>query len=262
LQLLTNSTPKRSLGQNFFVNKRLGEKIVSLVCNENPKNVVEIGPGEGFFTEMLSQKTNVVAIEKDDLLAQNLSLSMPSVKIVHADFLDLTNLDSLVPNGAVENTVIFGALPYNISKRIIRKILLESKVKIAYFIIQKEVAEKYTSKEPDKNALSVCSSVFADFKKVFDISPESFRPRPKVTSTLIKAVRKSDIPKINFQKFEDFVHLCFIQPRRTIKNNLKNLFEDGVLPDKYLEKRPQELSTSQFLELFTKCYNANNVEEK
>lgn len=251
--------PKRSLGQNFFINRHLGEKIVSVVLENNPSTVIEIGPGEGFFTQLLAEKTRVVAIEKDDILALNLHSKIPSATIVNNDFLDL-DISRLVSAQQIEqnSSVIFGSLPYNISKKIIRQTLATSNFKSLYFIIQKEVAEKYCSKPPDNNPLAIELALFADIKKLFDISPESFRPRPKVTSSFIKISRKESTPTLDFIKFSDFVHLCFQHPRRTLRNNLKNIDGISLVASQFLDKRPQELDYHEFITLFETCYNGGD----
>ena len=110
---------KKSLGQNFFVNENLGNYIINILANSNCTSVVEIGPGLGFFTEKLVKKfKNVTVIEKDKEIAQNLKFQFPKVLVINNDFLDI-NLDTI----ADENTTFFGSLPFNVSKKIIKKII-------------------------------------------------------------------------------------------------------------------------------------------
>ncbi len=86
---------KRSLGQNFFVNKNLGDHIIDIVAKESNTNAVEIGPGLGFFTERLNSKfENLTVIEKDSELAQDLGRRFPNIKVLNSDILDI-NLEEL-----------------------------------------------------------------------------------------------------------------------------------------------------------------------
>jgi 16S rRNA (adenine1518-N6/adenine1519-N6)-dimethyltransferase len=231
---------KKSLGQNFFINEHLGQKIVEIILKENPKNVVEIGPGEGFFTGKIHKNVpNVVCIEKDDNLAKRLSESDKSLIIYNKDFL---NFDiSKLP----KDSIFFGSLPYNVSKPIIRKIITSKYfTKPAFFIIQKEVADKYIAKEPDNNILSLNTQLYSIPKKLFNIESGSFRPKPKVKSAFIMFSPKRDINIPN--GFESFLKTAFRSPRKTLKNNLK-INSQSLL----LQKRPSELSLNEYLILFS-----------
>jgi 16S rRNA (adenine1518-N6/adenine1519-N6)-dimethyltransferase len=230
---------KRSLGQNFFINEHLGEKIVEIILSENPSSVTEIGPGRGFFTGKLHENIlNIYCVEKDDHLAQMLEQQYPSIVIHNEDFLDF-NLDNLP-----KDTLFFGSLPYNVSKPIIRKILTsENFTKPAYFIIQKEVAEKYIAKEPKNNLLSLSTQLYATPKKIFNIKSGSFRPKPKVESAFVRFTpnKQENIP----EGFESFLRKAFGSPRKTLRNNLKTKNANPLL-----DKRPSELSLNEYLILF------------
>jgi len=242
---------KKSLGQNFFVNENLGEKIINFVKEENPEVVVEIGPGRGFFTQKLAQFTsNLVLIEKDDALAQALKNQFPNATILNIDFLDwdFKELEQFKD----KKLVFYGSLPYNVSKPIIHRILSSRFFfNNCYFIIQKEVAEKYITKEPNNNILSLRTQLFAKPKKLMDIHPGAFMPQPKVMSSVI---RFSPILKqqnnINEEKFVKFIENCFRSPRKTLRNNLKNI-SARLQSEELLDKRPQELTLEQYIQIFT-----------
>ena len=235
---------KKSLGQNFFVNENLGNYIVDILSNSNCTSVVEIGPGLGFFTEKLIKKfKNVIVIEKDKEIAQNLKFQFPKVLVINNDFLDI-DLDTI----ADQNTTFFGSLPFNVSKKIIKKII-ESRyfTNPSFFIIQKEVAEKYLYKQP-YSILSLTTAMYADCKKVFDISPDSFRPKPHVTCSFISfspTEREID----NKEDIANLIKLSFRQPRKNILNNLKGTrFEKGTQEFKNL--RPEQLSLDDYIKLY------------
>jgi len=238
---------KKSLGQNFFINEHLGERIINYIAQEHPDLVVEIGPGRGFFTQKLSKiAPNLLLIEKDDELSRDLSLTY--LNILNTDFLDwdFKELDT----EKNKKIIFFGSLPYNVSKPIIQKIISsEFFNNNCYFIVQKEVAEKYVAKSPDTNILSLKSQLFANPTKLFDISPGSFFPPPKVTSSLICFTPKQQKIQVNNEKFVKFLERAFRSPRKTLRNNLKGTnFNVDTLP--LLDKRPQELTLDEYLFLF------------
>lgn len=234
--------PKRSLGQNFFVNSNLGEYIVNILSKLESECVVEIGPGMGFFTKGLVQVfKKVTVIEKDDELARNLKTLFPTINVINSDFLDLDlkNLDN--------ECIYFGSLPYNVSKPIVRKILQgDTFLKPSLFVVQKEVAEKYIYKKP-YSMLSLTTKIYADSKKILDISPESFRPRPKVNSSLILFTPNSRVDA-DLKSLEQVIFLSFRHPRKNILNNLKGTkYEKGC--SMYKTERASNLDLNKYIDI-------------
>lgn len=234
--------PKRSLGQNFFVNANLGDHIIGYVKEIQSESIIEIGPGTGFFTERVSKIFNqVTLIEKDTSLAELLKFRYPKANILNSDFLEL-NLNELP-----RDSIFFGSLPYNVSKPIIKKII-ESKNfnKKSFFIIQKEVADKYIYREP-YSTLSLTTHIYANCKKILDISPQSFKPQPNVFSSLISFT--PNIQKIqNISKLEELINISFRQPRKNILNNLKgSMYEIGC--SKYKTYRPAQLDLDKYIDI-------------
>ncbi len=241
---------KKSLGQNFFINENLGKQIIQYVEKDNPDIIVEVGPGRGFFTKKLRNlSSNLLLIEKDDELARSLQEEYPATIILNQDFLDwdMTELEQFKN----KKITFFGSLPYNVSKPIIQKIIASLFFNSsAYFIIQKEVAEKYTAKAPDNNILSLRTQLYANVKKILDISPGSFMPSPKVTSSYVTFSPLNSVYAFDIQKFLSFVEQSFKSPRKTLRNNLKGRDID----EKYLAlltKRPSELTLEQYIDIFT-----------
>jgi len=241
---------KKSLGQNFFVNENLGEKIINFVKDESPEIIVEIGPGRGFFTHKLSIfSQQLVLIEKDDILAEDLKISFPNAIVLNQDFLDWNFKELEQFSG--KKIIFYGSLPYNISKPIIQKIISSGFFSNnCYFIIQKEVAEKYVSKEPNNNILSLRTQLYAKPKKLMDINPGAFMPRPKVMSSVIKFSPIEKQTDINEEKFIKFIENCFRSPRKTLRNNLKNI-SSRLQDEELFNKRPQELTLEQYIHIFT-----------
>jgi 16S rRNA (adenine1518-N6/adenine1519-N6)-dimethyltransferase len=236
--------PKRSLGQNFFVNENLARSLTNNVFETNPKTVIEIGPGKGFFTKILLEKdVDVMAIEKDSSLVEGLKILYPNLKIFNEDIFS-KNLPPLFKK--TKDTVCFGSLPYNISKKIIAYLAENSDIKYFYFIVQKEVAEKYASRGKT-SMLSLATSIFFDCKILYHIKPENFSPRPNVQSSFIKFERNENVKKIeNVEKFLQYLHLVFRQPRKKIKNNIKQNIKDSKL----LDKRAEDLNLEEHLKLW------------
>ena len=136
---------KKSLGQNFLIDKNVIRKIINLSQIEN-KNILEIGPGKGALTEeiLLRKPKSLIVIEKDKNLAIELRNKFSSnklIKIFNNDILKF-NLENVI----TKNFKVFGNLPYNISSQILVKILklnsLSSKIEDLIFMFQKELGEK------------------------------------------------------------------------------------------------------------------------
>lgn len=250
---------KKSLGQNFFINSNLAKQIVQIISEKPSDIIVEIGPGEGYFSNILdSKKKNLIMIEKDTVLASKLKHTFQKQLIVNSDFLEWEFQELEKHYG--KEIVFFGSLPYNVSKKIIEKII-QSKFfnSESYFIIQKEVAEKYTDKEPNNNLLSLRTSIYANCRKLFDIKPEAFRPKPKVTSSFTlfepKAMTSQNIILRKNKVFDRFLQDSFAQPRKMLSNNLRKYnFQQNEEIIKLLNARPQHLSLEEYVLLFSNIY--------
>ncbi len=231
--------PKRSLGQNFFVNKSLAQHITDLVKTSCVSQILEIGPGSGSFTENFYGTTEkLVLIEKDDTLVLELEIRFPKADIIHADFLDVK-----LPE---KDITYFGSLPYNVSKPIIKKILTsDTFTQPAFFIIQKEVADKYTNR--DRNILGLIKELYADCKVLLTIKPENFSPRPKVMSAFIKFTPHNRYPDVDKIAMEKLIIEAFKQPRKTLKNNLKNT--KYILNPEEETLRPDKLNIEQYISI-------------
>lgn len=239
---------KKKFGQNFLQNQHTIKKILTLIRDNKPEAIVEIGPGLGAFTKYFNESgIPITAIEIDNDLIHELQTKYPNVKIIHNDIIkiDFTTLN--LP----ANTVVFGSLPYNISKQIIRKLIEERPFITGYFIIQKEVAEKYTSIKPPTNKLALLSQIYAQFTKLFDISAGQFIPRPKVTSSLIEVISDSNKYKLNakqISQLETLINIAFTHPRKTLNNNLKSVYPN-IINHEFAQLRPETLTLKQYIQL-------------
>ncbi|MCK9368814.1 16S rRNA (adenine(1518)-N(6)/adenine(1519)-N(6))-dimethyltransferase RsmA [Candidatus Dojkabacteria bacterium] len=241
---------KKSLGQNFFNNPNLAIKIVAEALKSNPEFVLEIGPGDGYFTKLILEKCkNIIVIEKDSNLASNLQIKFPEIKVINQDFLHF-NLNTI---SQIDSSVVFGSLPYNVCKPIIKLLLESGLFKEMYFILQKEVAQKYAGSF-GSSLLSITTKAYANTKILFDINPGSFLPRPKVVSSFIHFTRNENMTGLNIDTFKYIVKHSFSSPRKTLRNNLKGVLFDSIISDEMLNKRPEDLTYDEYVTL-SKCYN-------
>ncbi|GAB4161077.1 MAG: 16S rRNA (adenine(1518)-N(6)/adenine(1519)-N(6)) -dimethyltransferase RsmA [Candidatus Dojkabacteria bacterium] len=250
---------KKRFGQNFFTNRSLLLKLVELTLESSPDELIEIGPGLGAFTsEFITRVAKMSAVEIDTELASYLTQTYPTLNLINKDLLEL-DLDQL-PFKTSSNLVVFGALPYNISKKIIRKLVEYEGFKLGYFIIQKEVADKYTEFAPNANLLSLATQLYAKVTKLIELNPSNFSPKPKVVSTFIKVEKHTLFELESDQKKQISLLMknAFKAPRKTAFNNLKSQLSPEASAKAFEllgEKRAQELT----LEAFVQLYNAGVI---
>jgi len=242
---------KKSLGQNFLIDKNIIKSIVNVGDVKKNNVILEVGPGTGNLTEYILKKNpkKIFVIEKDSNLVNLLNGKFSDkINILNKDILkfDLNNISK-------EKIIIFGNLPYNISTKILTQwITTPEKFKCYKKLIlmfQKEVADRILAKTNSRNygRLSIISNWRLNIKKEFNISPQCFFPKPKVDSTLLSFVPKKEFYYIkNPENLEKITRIFFNQRRKMIKNPLKQIFKN---PEKVavnfklnLNLRPQNLS--------------------
>ena len=237
--------PKKSLGQNFLLDRNLCKKIVSNINIKN-KNIIEIGSGTGLLTnEIIKQNPKkLILLEKDNSLYEKLKLKYLDNKSV-----EIKNIDVLKGNLSFKNNFnIIANLPYNISTKLIIKLLIKYKnFKEMVFLVQKEVADKFKYKLLKKNKYSLFLEIVTNYQVLHDISNKVFYPKPKVKSTLIKITPKNI--EIDKEKLWIFSNKIFMNKRKKI-NNKFNKLNNQIIDKKILEKRPEDLNKSEYLELF------------
>ena len=164
--------PKKSLGQNFLIDKNIINKIIKIGNINKNKTVVEIGPGYGNLTEAIISMypKKILAIEKDKKLSLLLTKKFQNIKVINEDILDVIKNKSLS-----NNSLVFGNLPYNISTQILAHLITLKKWPPWYehliFMFQKEVADRIIAKPNTKefSRLTVLSNWRLDIKKHFDV---------------------------------------------------------------------------------------------
>jgi 16S rRNA (adenine1518-N6/adenine1519-N6)-dimethyltransferase len=223
--------PKKSLGQNFLIDKNIIKKIINIASDQNIKNILEIGSGRGNLTEELYylNPKNIYAIEKDKNLAEILKkkfMGSKNIKIINQDIFDV-----LKKNKFEKNTIVFGNLPYNISTQILASLISTKKwppwYSVLILMFQKEVADRILGKSSTKDfgRLAILSNWRLNIKKHFNISKNCFFPKPKIESTVLSFRPKKDILKIkNISSIETVTRILFSSRRKIIKNNFLKLF--------------------------------------
>ena len=253
---------KKSLGQNFLVDKNILKKNVDAGKISKLDSVFEIGPGTGNLTNYIidSQPKDITVVEKDSNLVKILKNKFNNkIKIINDDVLELDE------NFYKKKFTVFGNLPYNISTQILANWCLNNDLRFNRLILmfQKEVADRIIAKVNTKeySRITILANWKFNIKKIFDVSPNCFFPRPKIESTLLEFLPKTDYIKIRNPKYlEKITKVFFSQRRKMIKKNFIKLFKDSNYMSKklniQLSDRPQNLSTDKFLMIIKEYENS------
>ncbi len=248
---------KKSLGQNFLTDRLILEKIVNSAPIEN-RTVLEVGPGTGNLTSFILKKNpkKLFVIEKDNNLAVNLdNIFKDQLTLINDDIL---NIDENTLSD--DKVTVFGNLPYNISTEILSKWIINLKDGFWFdqlvLMFQKEVADRIISNVNSSTygRLSILANWKLNIKKICDIKPESFSPKPKIDSSLLFFSPKEDFYKIkNSKNLEKITRIFFSQRRKMLKKPFNQLFNgDQKVIDKLkinLSLRPQNLDFETYYKL-------------
>lgn len=245
--------PKKKFGQNFLKNKDLLKKISELRNFDN-KLVLEIGPGKGALTEYLLKKQpkKLIAIEKDEELKPFL-LKIQKKYSVNFEIIFQDALKYEYSKIKGQKIFLVANLPYHIATTLVIKWLkyIENFESII-IMVQREVAERLSAKASTKfyGRTSILVQLHSDVKKIFDVSPENFHPKPKVNSSIIELNPKSNL-NFNYEKVDELLKICFAQRRKKLKNNLNKIshsnLEKIIKSGIDLNLRPQDISIENYL---------------
>jgi len=253
---------KKSLGQNFLIDKSIIEKISNVIDIEN-ESILEVGPGTGNLTSFLLKKKpkKFYVVEKDNNLASILEKDFKNqISIINKDILDID--ENFISK---DQLIVFGNLPYNISTEILCKWILNLNDNKKWFsklilMFQKEVADRIIANYNSSNygRLSIIANWKLDIKKIIDIKPNSFSPKPKVDSSLLIFSPKIDFLKLkNPHNLEKITRIFFSHRRKMIKKPYNQIFSNNIeVLNKLkinLNLRPQNLDFHTYYEL-TKEY--------
>ncbi|MBI2859685.1 MAG: ribosomal RNA small subunit methyltransferase A, partial [Chloroflexi bacterium] len=211
---------KKSLGQNFLVDQAVLDIIFQAAQIGREDNVIEVGPGPGILTSGLAERAGrVVAVEKDDALANSLRGSMAhrkNVSVLTGDILQVAPWEHVG-----DGYKVVANLPYNIASPTLRRFLSSPRPpKLMVVMVQKEVAEEIIAPPGRMRLLSVMVQYYAEAEIVATVQPHSFYPPPKVISAVLRLVPRGGATGEDPKAFFDFVAAGFRQPRKQLSNSL------------------------------------------
>jgi 16S rRNA (adenine1518-N6/adenine1519-N6)-dimethyltransferase len=242
----------KRLGQHFLIDQNIVRKIVALADLQPSESVLEIGPGRGILTRALCAKVKrVLAIEIDPQLVAlltgevqkrsgsrwqdetaaggggALSAECPNLDLRLGDALEFPY------NSLPRGTVVVSNLPYNVSTPILFRLLdADTVIDRMVLMLQTEVAARLAARPstPDYGILSVLAQYQAEVRLAFKVSPNCFRPRPEVGSTVVslKVRRTRSLARDEEERFRRIVRASFAHRRKTLANSLR---DEGYLPD-------------------------------
>lgn len=261
-------TLNKNLGQNYLIDKNKRDQIINFGNITRDDVVLEIGTGIGTLTIELAKKAQkVIAIEQDANICDILAKRLKKEKI---DNVELINDDALKVDFPKFNKIISN-LPYQISSPITFK-FLDYDFDLAVLMYQKEFAQRMNGEVGTKNysRLSAMLHFKCDVETLTEVSQESFIPKPKVDSTVIRLTPKENqIPDEDFTTYSRFTKALFQHRNKKIRNALidsrhiiadidkkelkkrLNAIEDEELND-YLSKRVIVLTPEEILEVSKK----------
>ena len=239
---------KKSLGQNFLTDKNILEKIVNVVPIKG-KTVLEVGPGTGNLTSFILNKNpkKLIVIEKDSYLAKYLDeIFNNQIQIINEDIL---NIDEKIISR--DKITVFGNLPYYISTEILNKWIINLKNNFWFdhliLMFQKEVAERILAKynTSQYGRLSVLANWKLDIKKISDVKPQSFSPKPKIDSTILYFSPKKNYHELKDPRnLEKITRVFFNHRRKMLKKPFNQIFNGNK---NVLNKLKIDLNLNQFL---------------
>jgi len=266
--------PRKSLGQHFLYDPAIARRIVDAADLTSAEVVVELGAGRGILTKVLAEKCDyVIALEIDRRLGDELAdLLQGRGEVINADFTGLSITGLVAPRG-FERCVLFGNIPYNLTRHVLFSFLVDEVEMIAgaYLMLQREVGERIVS-PPGGRVYGITSVILQSLyhvRPVMRVLPGSFSPPPKVESIVLEFIPLAEpiVRPEALGAFSRFVKNVFQQRRKTIQNSIKAFyaFTNQMLEELQavsgidLQKRPEALSKEELLLLFEKLNEVAKV---
>ena len=235
------------MGQNFLIQEWVPKRILQVASIGKDFGVLEIGPGIGVLTQELCQAAaKVVSVELDRALLPVLDETLAeydNVEIVNGDIMKISLSQLLDERFNGLRLIACANLPYNITTPVLRLLLESERFEQITVMIQKEVAQRICAKPgtPEYGAFTVFVEYYASPSICFDVPPDCFYPRPKVTSTVITLHKRSrDLPQEDKDFLFSITRAAFSQRRKTLVNGLSSLFAE-------------KLSKEQLQDIITGC---------
>jgi 16S rRNA (adenine1518-N6/adenine1519-N6)-dimethyltransferase len=249
---------KKSLGQNFILDKNFTDKIARSAGDLLDSTVIEIGPGPGSLTRSILDAgvKKLIVVEKDERCLELLK----EFQEFYGDRIEIVNGDALTFELPNYPSKIIANLPYNIGTTLLFKWLKNtSQIESLHLMLQKEVVQRIVAKPGENHygRLAVMVNFLCKTRMVFEVGSKVFTPPPKVTSAIVEIIpREKPLEDVDFSKLEKVVAAAFNQRRKMLKSSLKAIFQNpeeilnevGIRPD----LRPEELRIEEFCRLVKK----------
>ena len=218
----------KSMGQNFLIDPQIPADIAAASQADETCGVLEIGPGIGPLTSELAQRAGkVVSIELDRALLPILAETMAPYSNVEIVPGDVTRLDLKALIGekfAGLRPIVCANLPYNITTPLLTRVLDTPAFQGFTVLLQREAARRLCAASGDfeSDAFSLLLHYRMETELLFDVPPQSFLPAPKVTSAVLRCIRREK-PAVDTAD-EDFffkvIRGAFLLRRKTLANSL------------------------------------------
>lgn len=254
---MSDHKPRKRFGQHFLCDQAVVHRIVDALAPKIGQHLIEIGPGQGAITLpilKLVQQLDVVELDRD--LIPELEERTGCAGRLNVHEADALTFDFASLKTDARPLRVFGNLPYNISTPLIFHLLTFSDiVSDMLFMLQKEVAQRLAAPAGDEHygRLSVMTQYHCDVHLLFDVSANAFFPPPKVKSSIVQLVPHKKLPyqAKDYAVFESVVKHAFNQRRKTLRNSLKTLIDNGAWSAISVrsDQRPEELTVAQFVEI-------------
>lgn len=252
--------PKKSLGQNFLIDKNIQRKIIR-VCGFNRQDIIlEIGAGRGELTQLIAKEVKqVYALEIDRRLSEILKDNLRdyvNAEIICQDILKF-DLESLF---AEQKLKVIGNIPYYITTPIIEHLLrYRDKIDSIFLTVQKELAERITVGCGSKqySAFSCFLQYYTLPELLFSIKNNCFKPVPKVDSCFLK-LKLREKPAVEVENevlLFTIIRTAFNQRRKILRNSLKEIIPQDNLENFFAafkispNIRPEQLKLQDFADL-------------
>jgi 16S rRNA (adenine1518-N6/adenine1519-N6)-dimethyltransferase len=238
------SPARKSLGQNFLVDRSAATRIVEALGDISQKTVLEIGPGRGALTaSLVARARHVIAIELDRVLAAQLRMkyaNTPNIEIIEADILDIDFGSLLGPRPGrsvtglaqpeIEKVRVVGNIPYYITSDILLALFAAHRnIECLVLMVQLEVAERLAAHPggSEYGLLSATAQLYGSVEKLFKLPPGAFAPPPRVQSAVVRIMIAPRFAELGVDEsgFIQFLRLIFGQKRKTLFNNLRERYE-------------------------------------
>jgi 16S rRNA (adenine1518-N6/adenine1519-N6)-dimethyltransferase len=246
---------RKRFGQNFLHDPGIINKIIRAVKPGEGDHLVEIGPGQGAITsELLNSGCRLDAIELDRDLVPRLQQLFATKDNFHIHQADALEFDFATLQLQGEKLRVVGNLPYNISTPLIFHLLeQQALIRDMHFMLQLEVVKRLAAVPGSKTygRLSVMTQYYCQVEALFEVPPEAFNPKPKVTSAVVRLTPYSQLPfpAHNINTLQSLLRNVFNQRRKTLRNTLKSQLSQQqmqALPVD-LGARPETISLQQFV---------------